>query len=113
VFGVVARRRGRLFKEHILRFTLPQRRGGQRKANKWEGAAAAGPQASQRSPHLPFHRLGPGDIISITPDRCNPLTAGEQVLEGLVLDRGAWYLDVVVKEMPAGVNFNRNDPNAG
>ena len=59
-----------------------------------------------------YHRLGPGDIISITPDKQNPLGSNE-VIEGLVLERGAFYVDVVVKEIPPGVVWRRGDPTGG
>ncbi|KAM3576755.1 hypothetical protein VYU27_001350 [Nannochloropsis oceanica] len=151
VFGVVARPRGKLFKEYILRFTLPARKGsassgssagggagsgsaierdnGGRKKDptspSWEGSRGSGrtPPSSKkggrgpasvypRAPPLHYHRLGPGDIISITPDKQNPL-GSEQVVEGLVLERGAFYVDVVVKEIPPGVVWRRGDPTGG
>lgn len=127
VFGVVARPRGRLFKEHILRFTLPARKGGGGGGGgkggegggkgKYSGAkgkygAGAGGGPPGRAPPLHFHRLGPGDIISITPDRQNPLGSSE-VIEGLVLERGPFFIDVVVKEIPPGVVYKRGDPTGG
>lgn len=133
VFGVVARPRGRLFKEYILRFTLPARRGGggRRPGNAPAGALGkkgasmeSPPQTSRkkgdaeppgpfpRAPPLAYHRLGPGDIISITPDKQNPL-GSDQVIEGLVLERGAAHVDVVVKEIPPGVVWRRGDPTGG
>jgi len=119
VFGVVARPRGRLFKEHILRFTLPARKGSSSdkgggkysgKAGVKYGGGSGGPPG--RAPPMHFHRLGPGDIISITPDKQNPLGSAE-VIEGLVLERGPFFLDVVVKEIPPGVVYKRGDPTGG
>ena len=152
VFGVVARPRGKLFKEYILRFTLPARKGSSSSSSssdsggagagsngekggaagkkgpasrEWEGSRGRGsvPPSSKkggsgpaglypRAPPLQYHRLGPGDIISITPDKQNPL-GSEQVIEGLVLERGAFYVDVVVKEIPPGVVWRRGDPTGG
>jgi hypothetical protein len=119
VFGVVARPRGRLFKEHILRFTLPATRKGSSGGGKYGGGGgskggkySSGGGPPGRAPPLQFHRLGPGDIISITPDRQNPLGSSE-VIEGLVLERGPFFVDVVVKEIPPGVVYKRGDPTGG
>jgi hypothetical protein len=110
VFGVVARPRGRLFKEHIIRFTLPAKKGGSKHNNKGKGTSPLpfGP----RAPLLHYHRLGTGDIISITPDKANPLNCAD-VMEGLVLERGPYFIDVVVKEIPPGIVWQKNNPTGG
>ena len=118
IFGVVARPRGRLFKEYILRFTLPARKGGGSSSSASGRSSSTHPNTSgppgqyPRAPPMHYHRLGPGDIISITPDKQNPLGSNE-VIEGLVLERGAFYVDVVVKEIPPGVVWRRGDPTGG
>lgn len=120
---MVARPRGRLYKEHIIRFTMPPKKPG-KGPNPYNKPYSTNPRSSSppsssttssglpRAPHLPYHRLGPGDIIAITPDRSHPLNNPE-VIEGLVLERGSWYVDVVVKDLPAGMVWKRNDPSAG
>lgn len=126
LFGVVARPRGRLYKEHIIRFTLPSKGGNSNSnraakpspfPNKKRGggggySSSSSSSATARAPPLPYHRLGPGDIIAITPERAHPLNYPE-VIEGLVLERGSWFVDVVVKDLPPGMAWKRNDPNAG
>jgi hypothetical protein len=62
--------RGRLFREHVVRFSLPPLRGGGggrggAAGGKGKGAPDAAP-AKLRRPVLPFHRFTAGDVIAIT-----------------------------------------------
>eukprot|EP00752_Nemacystus_decipiens_P008749 g7810.t1 len=95
VQGLVGARVGRLFREHVVRFSLPPRR----KDNRVKGNAV-------RRPPMPYHRFTAGDIVAITPGKAPPTQAemdSGSVLDGVVLQRMPHFIDVVVKIAPEGL----------
>ncbi|CAN0167132.1 unnamed protein product [Laminaria digitata] len=95
VQGLVGARVGRLYREHVVRFSLPPRR----RDNKGKGSPV-------RRPPMPYHRFTAGDVIAITPGKAPP-TQSEMdsgaVLDGVVLQRMPHFIDVVVKIVPEGL----------
>lgn len=89
-----------------LRFTLPPKSSSRSASN--DNPFNGGP----RAPLLPYHRLGPGDIISIAPEKQNPLSS-PNTIEGVVLERGPFFIDVVVKDIPPGISRRRDNPTTG
>eukprot|EP00903_Cladosiphon_okamuranus_P006318 g6193.t1 len=95
VQGLVGARVGRLFREHVVRFSLPPRR----KDNRVKGNPV-------RRPPMPYHRFTAGDIVAITPGKAPPTQAemdSGSVLDGVVLQRMPHFIDVVVKVAPEGL----------
>ncbi|CAM9114212.1 unnamed protein product [Scytosiphon promiscuus] len=95
VQGLVGARVGRLFREHVVRFSLPPRR----RDNRIKGNPV-------RRPPMPYHRFTAGDVVAITAGRLPPTQAemdSGSVLDGVVLQRMPHFIDVVVKIAPEGL----------
>ncbi|CAN0292068.1 unnamed protein product [Ectocarpus sp. 12 AP-2014] len=95
VQGLVGARVGRLFREHVVRFSLPPRR----RDNRSKGSPV-------RRPPMPYHRFTAGDIVAITRGKSPPTQAemdSGSVLDGVVLQRMPHFIDVVVKIAPEGL----------
>ncbi|CAB1117510.1 unnamed protein product [Ectocarpus sp. CCAP 1310/34] len=95
VQGLVGARVGRLFREHVVRFSLPPRRGD----NRSKGSPV-------RRPPMPYHRFTAGDIVAITRGKSPPTQAemdSGSVLDGVVLQRMPHFIDVVVNIAPEGL----------
>ncbi|CAM9249018.1 unnamed protein product, partial [Ectocarpus fasciculatus] len=95
VQGLVGARVGRLFREHVVRFSLPPRR----RDNRSKGSPV-------RRPPMPYHRFTAGDIVAITQGKSPPTQAemdSGSVLDGVVLQRMPHFIDVVVKIAPEGL----------
>jgi hypothetical protein len=95
VLGLCGQTRGRLFRDHVVRFTLP--------------ASSRG----SAHPALPNHKFAAGDIVVISSGDEAPLPLSEDmgeggglpdgVLEGVVLDRSYFYIDVALAILPEGL----------
>ncbi|CAM9279136.1 unnamed protein product [Phaeothamnion confervicola] len=112
LLGLVGTPRGRLFKDHIVRFSLPPPPRGRRRSATGVAAAASAaavfatsPSGLVLRPELPFHRFGAGDVIAVTAGAAPPDLDGEsdEFCEAIVVERTPYYLDVAVAALPAGL----------
>ncbi|CAM9522261.1 unnamed protein product [Chrysoparadoxa australica] len=101
LFGVAGVKRGKLFGDHVVRFSLPPLPKPSDRAREGHGERLSG-SASRR---LPFHRFTPGDVITVTEGRQAPrptdLSGGTG--EGVVLSCSLYHVDVVMRLAPSGL----------
>ena len=118
VFGVVGKYQGKLYKEYILRFTLPGYSHQKKEVNNndEDSTNSSGSKTFPSSPKnkMPYHKLTSGDIVTITPNNCSPIEQGGMYsTEGVVLERGNSYIDIVVNEIPNGIMKKNSNPSSG
>ncbi|KAL6067648.1 hypothetical protein QOT17_008800 [Balamuthia mandrillaris] len=77
LFSLVAKHKGSLFNERIVRLT------------------------PQRATELPYHRFSQGDMVVLSRD--DPLS--ERTVDGTVLEKKTTYINIVVRDLPRELTF--------